>query len=107
MSGPTGVDGSEHSDATRARLDEELERVRGQRQRLAAQLGGEDPDAPDAGDHGDDAVALEGLDDLSRVDGRIVELERLIAGSGGPDAPPGLADGTTVTLRFPDGDVAT
>lgn len=107
MSGPTGVDGAEHSDATRARLEQELERVRGQRRRLAAQLGGEDPDAPDIGDHGDDAVALEGLDDLARVDGRITEIERLIAGSGSPDAPPGLADGTVVTLRFPGGDVAT
>jgi transcription elongation GreA/GreB family factor len=41
------------------------------------------------------------------VDCRIAEIERLIAGSGGPDRPPGLADGTVVTLRFPGGDVAT
>jgi transcription elongation GreA/GreB family factor len=107
MSGPTGADGSERSDATRARLEEELDRVRGQRQRLAAELGGEDPDARDPGDQGDEAVQLDGLDELARVDGRIAEIERLIAGSGGPDGPPGLADGTVVTLRFPEGDVAT
>ena len=50
---------------------------------------------------------MEGLDDLARTDRRIAEIERLIAGTVDPDTPPGLADGTAVTLRFPHGDVAT
>ena len=74
---------------------------------MSAQLGGEDPTDPDRGDSGDAAAQLEGLDDLARTDQRIDEIQRLIAGSGVPDAEPGLADGTVVTLRFPDGDVAT
>ena len=56
------------------RLEQELAQVREQRDRLAAQLGGEDPEDADRGDRGDEAVELEG---------------------------------TVVTLRFPDGDVAT
>ncbi|MGE3288111.1 MAG: GreA/GreB family elongation factor [Pseudonocardia sp.] len=91
----------------RERLEEELARVREQRHRLAVQLGGEDPVDADLGDRGDEAVALEGLDDLARMDRRITELERLIADPDALDTPPGLPDGTAVTLRFPDGDVAT
>ena len=104
---PTGPEGAELGAATLARLEEELARVREQRHRPAAQLGGEDPDDPDLGDRGDEAVQLEGLADLARMDGRIDELERLIAGPGVPETPLGLADGTEVTLRFPDGDEAT
>jgi transcription elongation GreA/GreB family factor len=107
MAEPTGPEATELSAATRGRLEQELAQVREQRHRLSVQLGGEDPDDPDRGDTGDDAVQLEGLDDLSRMDQRIAEIERLIAGPGVPDTPPGLADGTVVTLRFPDGDVAT
>jgi transcription elongation factor GreA len=98
---------SDPSDATHDRLEQELARVREQRRRLAVQLGGEDPDDPDLGDRGDEAFQLEGLDDLSRMDRRIAEIERLIAGPGALNTPPGLADGTVVTLRFPDGDEAT
>ena len=50
---------------------------------------------------------LEGLDDLARMDRRIDELERLLADPAALETPAGLADGTTVTLRFPDGDEAT
>ena len=81
--------------------------MRAQRHRLAVQLGGEDPDDVDPGDRGDEALALEGLDDLARVDARIAEIERAIAEQDGPDARSGLADGTAVTLRFPGGDTAT
>jgi transcription elongation factor GreA len=98
---------SDPSEATHDRLEQELARVREQRRRLAVQLGGEDPDDPDLGDRGDEAFQLEGLDDLSRMDRRIAEIERLIAGPGALNTPPGLADGTVVTLRFPDGDEAT
>jgi transcription elongation factor GreA len=98
---------SDPSDATHDRLEQELAQVREQRRRLAIQLGGEDPDDPDRGDRGDEAFQLAGLDDLSRMDRRIAEIERLIAGPGALNTPPGLADGTVVTLRFPDGDEAT
>jgi transcription elongation factor GreA len=91
-------------DATRARLEHELARVREERRRLAVQLAGEDPDDPDVGDRGDDALRLEGADDVARLEQRIDELERLLTEGG---ATPGLPDGTLVTLRFPDGDEAT
>jgi transcription elongation GreA/GreB family factor len=107
MTEASSADRPELSDATRNRLEQELARVREQRRRLADQLGGEDPDNPDLGDRGDEAFQLEGLDDLSRMDQRIAEIERLIAGPGAPNTPPGLADGTIVTLRFSGGDEAT
>jgi transcription elongation factor GreA len=89
------------------RLEQELARAREQRDRLAVELGGEDPEDPDLGDRGDAAVELEELDDLSRMNRRIAEIERLLAGQHVAGAAPGLADGTVVTLRFTDGDVAT
>jgi transcription elongation factor GreA len=95
------------TDAARERLEQELAQAREQRRTLAAQLGGEDPDNPDTGDRGDDANELEGLDDLARMDRRIEELERLIADPAARETPDGLADGATVTLRFPDGDEVT
>jgi transcription elongation GreA/GreB family factor len=98
---------SEPSAATRERLEQELARVREQRDRLAVQLGGEDPVDADLGDRGDEAVQLQGLDDLARMDRRIREIERLLAGQDVSGTAPGLADGTVVTLRFPDGDVST
>jgi transcription elongation GreA/GreB family factor len=104
---PSNSDRSELIDATRDRLEQELARAHEQRQRLATQLGGEDPADPDAGDRGDEANQLEGLDELARMDRRIREIERLLAGPDAPDTLPGLADGTVVTLRFPDGDVAS
>ncbi len=98
---------TELSAAARDRLEAELARAREQRHRLAAQLAGEDPEDRDLGDRGDAAVQLEGQADLARMDRRIEELERLLAGPGALDTPPGLADGTVVTLRFPDGDETT
>jgi transcription elongation factor GreA len=106
MTESSGSPGTELSAATRDRLEQELAQARTQRDRLAGQLGGEDADDPDTtGDSGDAALQLEGQDDLARIDGRIEEIERQLA--GGLDAAPGLADGTRVTLRFPDGDEAT
>jgi len=107
MAEPTGPSETEPSAAARERLEGELAQVREQRRRLSGELGGEDPADVDRGDTGDEAVQLEGLDDLARTDQRIDEIQRLLAGSGVPDAQPGLADGTVVTLRFPDGDVTT
>lgn len=107
MAESNGAQGTGLSDGTRERLEQELARVREQRQRLAAQLGGEDPEDADLGDRGDEAVQLEGLADLSRMDQRVTELERLLADPDALDTPAGLADGTTVTLRFAGGDEAT
>ena len=90
-------------DTTRERLTEELARLRAERDGRLRDLGGEDPDdAVDgaAGDTGDAATQLEGLDDVSRTNRRIAEVERLLADPDGPRA------GGTVTLRFPDGDEA-
>src|SRR5690349_17171584 len=93
-------------DATRDRLEQELAQVRAQRQQLIEDLGGEDPASPDVGDQGDAAQELEGLDDLSRLNRRVDELQRRIADPGAyPES--GLPDGTVVTVRFPDGDQTT
>ena len=104
MTEPTGAEAT--APGARGRLERDLAEARVQRQRLVAALGGEDPEDRDPGDQGDAALQLEGLDDLSRANRRIDELQRRLAGTVVPDAPPGLADGTRVTLRFPDGDVA-
>ena len=104
MTEPTGAEGT--APGARDRLERDLAEARAQRQRLVAALGGEDPEDRDLGDQGDEALQMEGLDDLSRANRRIDELQRLLAGTAVPDAPPGLPDGTQVTLRFPDGDVA-
>jgi transcription elongation GreA/GreB family factor len=101
-SGPSGSDV-----ATRGRLERELAELRGQRRAVAARLGGEDPEDRAVGDRGDQAVALEGLDELARLDRRITEIDHKIAGLDGPHAGSGLPEGTVVTLRFPDGDVST
>ena len=101
------VEPTDPSAATRDRLERELARAREQRHQLAEQLAGEDPDNPDLGDRGDAAVQLEGQADLARMDQRVEELERLLAEPGALETPPGLPDGTVVTLRFPDGDEAT
>src|SRR5690348_8062568 len=92
---------------TRERLEQELAAAREQRRQLADQLAGEDPEDPDPGDRGDASVQLEGEADLSRMDQRIEELERLLADPDALETPPGLPDGTVVTLRFPDGGEAT
>jgi transcription elongation factor GreA len=107
MAEPTGVEGAALGAAARDRLENELAEARAQRQGLVAALGGEDPEDPDPGDQGDEALQLEGLDDLGRVNRRIRELERLLASAAVSDVLHGLADGSRVTLRFPNGDVAT
>ena len=94
-------------DATQGRLEQELARLQEERDRRLQELGGEDPDdAVDGavGDTGDAATQLEGLDDVSRTNRRIAEIERLLAD---PDARTDPSGATTATLRFPDGDEAT
>ena len=96
---------SESSIADLTPLEQELDRLRTERRTLAASLGGEDPDDPNVGDSGDQSQALQGDDDLARIDQRIREIEHLIADPDAAVPQDGLADGTTVTLRFPGGDV--
>jgi transcription elongation GreA/GreB family factor len=88
-------------------LDAELARLRTDRRTLAADLAGEDPEAPVVGDSGDQAQALEGDDDLARIDRRISEVQRLASDPDATKSPAGIADGTVVTLRFPGGDLST
>ena len=98
---------SESSAGTRERLEQELSELREHREQMAAALGGEDPEDTDADSRGDAATELEGLDAIGRVDRRITELEHLIAGPDLPPPPDGIPDGTSVTLRFADGEVAS
>lgn len=100
-------DTSEPNPTGGAGLDEELERLRSDRRTLAADLAGEDPEDPVVGDAGDQSQALEGGDDLARIDRRISEVERLATDPDAARTPAGIADGTRVTLRFPGGDVST
>ena len=108
-SGRASSDGSEWTAATRARLDQELARVRDERRDLAATLGGEDPKDPTGGDSGDQADLLERAEDLARLDRRITEIGHLLVGSrpgAATEDPQGPDDGTVVTLRFADGTVS-
>jgi transcription elongation factor GreA len=111
---PTSVhtsssDGSEWTAATRARLEQELDRVRDERRELATSLAGEDPKDPTGGDSGDQADLLARADDLARMDRRITEIGHLLVGSwpGAEEDLHGPEDGTVVTLRFADGTVST
>lgn len=81
-------------------VDEQLDEARAARRRLAASLRGEDAEDPDVADRGDQAQQLEGEAELTRLDERIERLEHLAAAGG-------LAEGTVVTLRYPDGEQAT
>ncbi|MGH3546992.1 MAG: GreA/GreB family elongation factor [Pseudonocardiaceae bacterium] len=106
-SGPSSSDGSESTVETRIRLEQELARVRDERDDLAAALGGEDPEDPAGGDSGDQADLLERSDDLARMDRRITEIRHLLADLETPQDPQDPRHGTVVTLRFADGTVAT
>ncbi|PKW15054.1 GreA/GreB family elongation factor [Saccharopolyspora spinosa] len=89
--------GGEESAVGRARLTEEIRTLRARRQQLVDEL--RRSDTP--GDRGDAAQELQGGDELVAIDDRIAELAGLLAG-GQPDVG-GLAPGTEVSLRLPDG----
>jgi len=101
------------TEQARQRLRDELEILRDQRRDLDDGQGGGDR----ANDFGDRAETLRRADDVARIDDRIKEITRLLGrrrvgpsvpGAGtDQDAAGGLADGTTVTLRFEDGSVQT
>jgi transcription elongation factor GreA len=96
------------NEQARQRLADELEMLREQRRDLEGGQGNED------NDFGDNAETLRRADDVARIDDRINEIIRLLAVgvlvpgvNTDQDTPGGLADGTTVTLRFEDGSVRT
>ncbi len=95
------------SAATREQLRHELTEAREERSRLAAQLGGQDPDSAGATDRGDAADELQGQEELARMDLRIADLERLLLDADTIETPAGLADGSRVTLRYAGGDEVT
>jgi transcription elongation factor GreA len=88
------------SDEARDRLAAELAELRQRRDRLAAELQG---DQDTVGDHGDAADAIQRADEVAAIDDRITELNWLLHG-GVPvsEAPGRLPDGAELTLRFPD-----
>jgi transcription elongation GreA/GreB family factor len=89
------------------RLREELAVLRAQRD----QLRGDSAQDHRAADSGDRAEALRRADDVFRTEDRIREINHLLtAGPGtraGPVDPGALGEGSTITLRFPDGDEET
>ncbi|HTK67889.1 MAG TPA: GreA/GreB family elongation factor [Pseudonocardia sp.] len=110
MSNPLGdvAHLSDLPESVQRQLREELEALRAQRQQLRGDSVAEDHRASDSGDR---AEALRRADDVFRVEDRITEIHRLLtAGSPGravAGRPPALAEGSIVTLRFPDGDEET
>jgi transcription elongation factor GreA len=97
--------GTNHlTDETRQQLREELDVLRTQRRELTE---GDEPG--DVGDRADDAEQLQRQADAARLDDRIAELTRLLAGG----LPPGAEDDdalpvdTKVTLRHADGETET
>jgi transcription elongation factor GreA len=98
----------ELTEQTRQHLREELDVLREQRDELGP-LSDEV-----AGDGADSAEQLRRADDAARIDVRITEINRLLAGGSpvpgagtDPDAADSLPDGSAVTLRFDDGTTAT
>jgi transcription elongation factor GreA len=98
---------SELSGHVEHRLRDELAVLRAQRDQLRGD-GAEDHRAADAGDR---AEAMRRADDVFRIEDRIGEINRLlVVGTGvwAARAEGGaLAEGSTVTLRFPDGEEET
>lgn len=89
------------------RLRDELAVLRSQRDQLRGE-GAEDYRAADSGDR---AEAIRRADDVFRIEDRINEIHHLLIagpGTGSTRSDSGvLAEGSTVTLRFPDGDEET
>jgi transcription elongation GreA/GreB family factor len=92
------------SASARDRLEHELAALRARRDRFAAEVRARDP----VGDQADNADALRLDDDIAALDDRIAELSKLLSGGGTRESRSwGVPDGTTVTLRFGDGEVET
>lgn len=99
--------GPELSEDLQRRLREELVSLRAERD----QLRGESAEDHRAADAGDRAEAMRQADDVFRIEDRITEINRVLTvgpsqqSSGARGAA--LAEGTTITLRFPEGDEET
>ena len=79
--------------------------LRKRRERLVADLEG---DEDTVGDRGDAADEIQLAEELGFVDRRISELEATLQGGASvPNAAGLLPDGAEVTVKFPDGQVAT
>ncbi|HEX4253294.1 MAG TPA: GreA/GreB family elongation factor [Pseudonocardia sp.] len=94
------------TEQTRQHLREELAVLREQRDELGV-LSDEV-----AGDGADAAEQLVRAEEAARLDARMTELNRLLAGGSAAlitdlDTPNGLPDGSAVTLRFSDGATTT
>jgi transcription elongation factor GreA len=109
MNNPLGAaqHGSELSGHIQRRLRDELVVLRAQRDRLR----GDNAEDHRAADTGDRAEALRSADDVFRIEDRINEINRVLTvgtasrAAGGKSST--LVEGSTVTLRFPDGDEET
>ncbi|WP_216215411.1 GreA/GreB family elongation factor [Amycolatopsis aidingensis] len=88
------------SPTARARLEEELAQLREQRTALAPRLSEES-----LGDSADQADMLERAEGAAWIDRRISEIVDMLSGAGQEEYP--IPPGTTVTLRFDDGDEET
>ena len=87
----------------RRQLEEELARLRTQRQELAGTLGTGDP----RGDNADQADTVERASELTWIDDRITELTDILEHGTGDRPPAGTAGqvevGSQVVLEFSDG----
>ncbi|MEU4119112.1 GreA/GreB family elongation factor [Kitasatospora sp. NPDC028055] len=86
-------------------VQEELAQLRAERGEVAATLRGEDP----VGDRADAADELQRASDVTRLDRRIAELEGRLreAEAAGPPSTDVIGVGSTVTVRFSDGEEET
>ncbi|RZQ65352.1 GreA/GreB family elongation factor [Amycolatopsis suaedae] len=95
------------SPAARERLEDELARLREQRSSQALNLREEDP----VGDSADQAGLLERAETTAWIDRRIREITDMLTHGESPEAAARregqLPDGTTVKLRFSDGEEET
>lgn len=99
----------ELSEQTRRHLSAELETLTEQRSELGS-LGNDDA----VSDTGDAAEQIRRIDDANRIDDRVKEIQRVLAGGTSMNGPNtqavgehSLADGSLVTLRFDDGSTET
>lgn len=92
------------ADALRA-LQRELTELRVTRDAVAGTLREGEP----TGDRADEADELQRADDVTRIDRRIAEIEARIreAAVAGPPSTDAVGVGSTVTVRFSDGEEAT
>lgn len=100
--GTSGSNRAELTEQAKQRLREELAVLREQRD----ELGGGRADEDRGNDTGDSAEMLRRADEVARIDSRINEITRLLAGrlpGPGQEQTGGLIDGCRVTLRFEDG----